>query len=136
MLDDALFIGAKSGAVIRRHEHQHRRAGRCRFFSSSGSNTGTEVTAGDDNRDAPGNMRQAEIHQRIALVIREQELLGIVGEDADAIDPLVDHAIEHAVLTVEVELARFGKRRRRNWKRTSKRCVIANDHPRILPIVR
>ena len=42
----------------------------------------------------------------VALVVGEQELLGIVGEDADAVDALVDHAVEHAALAVEVEVAR------------------------------
>ena len=42
----------------------------------------------------------------LALVVGEQELLGVVGEDADAVDALVDHAVEHAALAVEVELAR------------------------------
>ena len=40
-----------------------------------------------------------------ALVVGQQELLGIVGEDADAVDALVDHAVEHAALPVEVEVA-------------------------------
>ena len=41
----------------------------------------------------------------VALRVGEQELLGIVGEDADAVDALVDHAVEHAALTVEIEVA-------------------------------
>jgi hypothetical protein len=41
-------------------------------------------------------------------------LFGVVGEDTDAVHALVDHAIEHATLSVEVEVAIVGERRRRD----------------------
>ena len=53
----------------------------------------------------PATCVEAEVEQRVALVVGQQELLGVVGEDADAVDALVDHAVEHAALAVEVEVA-------------------------------
>ena len=53
----------------------------------------------------PLTWREAQVEQRVALVVGQQELLGIVGKDADAVDALVDHAVEHATLSVEVDLA-------------------------------
>ncbi len=51
-------------------------------------------------------MREAQVDQRSAFVVGEQELLRIVGQDADAIHALVDHAIEHAPLALEVDVRR------------------------------
>ena len=64
----------------------------------------------------PAHLRQAQIEQRVALGVRQQELLGVVGQDADAVDALVDHAIEDAPLPVEVEIAVVGEWRRRDRK--------------------
>ena len=69
---------------------------------------------GDDHRHAAGDVREAQVEQRVALGVGQQELLGVVGEDADAVDALVDHAVEHAALPVEVEVAGVGERRRRD----------------------
>ena len=53
----------------------------------------------------PATCDDAQIEQHVALRVGEQELLGIVGEDADAVDALVDHAVEHAALALEIEVA-------------------------------
>ena len=47
--------------------------------------------------------------QLIALDVGKQELLRKIRQDADAVDPLVDHAIGHAPLPVEVHLAGVGE---------------------------
>ena len=65
---------------------------------------------GDDHGDAAGDVRQAEVEQRVALLVGQQELLGEVREDADAVDALVDHAVEHPAH------ARRGRGRRLSWK--------------------
>jgi hypothetical protein len=73
-----------------------------------------EVAARDDHRHAAGDVRAAELEQRRALVVGEQELLGVVREDADAVDALVDHAVEHAPHARQVEAASVVERRRRD----------------------
>jgi hypothetical protein len=73
-----------------------------------------EVAAGDDDRHPAGDVGQAQLDQRRALFVGEQELLGIVGQHADAVHALVDHAVEHAPLTVEVEITLRRERRGRN----------------------
>ena len=59
----------------------------------------------------PPTCVEADVEQCGALLVGEQELLRIVGEDADSIDTLVDHAVENAALTFEVDRARLGERR-------------------------
>ena len=54
----------------------------------------------------PATCARHSVEQRVALGVRQQELLRIVGEDADAVDALVDHAVEHAALAVEIERRR------------------------------
>jgi hypothetical protein len=49
------------------------------------------------------NILEADTHQLVSLSIAQQELLGIVGDNAKPIDALVDHAVEHPALTIEVE---------------------------------
>ena len=61
-------------------------------------------------------MPQRDVLQDVALLVVEQELLGVVGEDADAVDALVDHAVEHAAHAVEIEVAVLLKRGGRNWQ--------------------
>ena len=72
------------------------------------------MAARDDDRHATGDVREAQRKQRVALRIRKQELLRVIGKDADAVDALVEHAIEHAPLTVEVEPAVAVERRGSN----------------------
>ena len=106
VLEHAGLVGAQAGAVIGRHEHQHvaRRPAAARRPRSAAirvekwllvTMTGTR----------PATCSRREIEQNVALVVGQQELLGVVGQDADAVDPLVDHAVEHAALAVEVEIA-------------------------------
>ncbi len=73
-----------------------------------------EVAAGDDHRHAARDLGETQIEQGIALAVREQELLRVVGQDADAVDALIDHAVEHPALAVRVERARRGERGRRD----------------------
>ena len=105
MLDHAVLVRAQAGAVIGRHHHQHGGAGFRRLAGALGGDAGGEMAAGHDHRHAAGDMGEAEIGERVALCVGEQELLGIIGENADAVDSLVDHAVEHAPLPVEVDVA-------------------------------
>jgi len=63
-----------------------------------------------------GDVRQTNVEQRVALIVGEQELLRIVGEDTDAVDALIDHAVEHAPLAGDVQLPGLGEGRRRDRK--------------------
>ena len=116
MLDHAVLVRAQTGAVIRRHHHQHAGAGFRRFARTFRRDARGEMTTGRDHRHAAGHVREAKIRERVALRVRQQELLGIIRENADAVDALVDHAIEHAALAVEIDVAVFGERRRRDRK--------------------
>ena len=75
-----------------------------------------KVAARHDDRNTPADVRHADVEQRAALGVGQQELLRIVGEDADAVDALVDHAVEHAALAFEVDVAGLGEGRRRDRK--------------------
>ena len=41
----------------------------------------------------------------LALVVGDGELLGVVGQDADAVDAGVDHEVDGALLALQVKLA-------------------------------
>src|SRR6266702_4334530 len=73
-----------------------------------------EMAACDNHRNPAGHVRQAELEQRLALGIGQKELLGKVRQDADAVDALIDHAVEHAAHAVEVEVTVVMKRYRRS----------------------
>ncbi len=107
MLQHRALVGAQARAVVRRHQHQHRGTGRrggpCARAAAIRVLKWLQVTI---TGTRPLTWRQAEVEQRVALVVGQQELLGVVGEDADAVDALVDHAVEHAALSVEVESPR------------------------------
>jgi hypothetical protein len=45
-------------------------------------------------------MAEAQIQKNITLSIGKQKLLREVRENADAIDTLIDHAVEHTPLAV------------------------------------
>jgi hypothetical protein len=64
-----------------------------------------EMAACDDHRHAAGDVCEARSVSVSRSASRQQELLGIVGQDADAVDALVDHAVEHAPLAVEIDVA-------------------------------
>ena len=58
-------------------------------------------------------MLERQPGQRFALLIAQQELLGKVGEHADAVDALVDHQIENAAHAVEIKgtvIVEWGRR--------------------------
>ena len=75
-------------------------------LAALGGDARREMAAGHDDRHAAGHMSQAQIERGRPLVIGQQELLGVIREDADAVDALIDHAIEHAALPVEIEIVR------------------------------
>ena len=78
-----------------------------------------EMAACHNDRNTRADVRQACIEQRVALRIVEQKLFRIVGENADAVDTLIDHAAQHAALSFDVDIPRIGERRRRDRKHAS-----------------
>src|SRR5688500_5003782 len=58
-----------------------------------------------DHGHAARDVLEHRIHHPFALGIGEHELLGKIGEDADALGAGIDHEIDAAPLAVEIELA-------------------------------
>jgi hypothetical protein len=114
MLEHALFIGPQQGAVIGRHQHQSLGAGGRGATCPFDDDAGAIVACGDNDGDPSSHLFEAKIEQNLALAIGQGELLGIIGQDANAVDPLVDHAVEHPALAIQIEIAIRRKRRRRD----------------------
>ena len=58
-----------------------------------------------DHRHPAGDMLQHRMHHLFALGIGQHELLGEIGQDAQAVGAGVDHEIDAAALAFEIELA-------------------------------
>ena len=50
-------------------------------------------------------MPKHDVHEHLALLVRQYELFGEVGEDAQTLRPRIDHEIHGAALPVQVEAA-------------------------------
>ena len=61
------------------------------------------MAGGDDDGNAPRHMLQHRMHHRFALGIGQHELLGEIGEDADAVRAGIDHEIDAAALPLQVQ---------------------------------
>jgi|GEM_PF-5755648 len=121
VLKDALFIRPQRGAVIGRHQHEHACTGLGSGARPGSRDLRAEMAACDDHRHTASHVRKAQLDERAPLFVRKEELLRVVGQDANAVDALVDHAIEHAALTFEVKFTRLGEGRRGNGKNAAQR---------------
>src|SRR5262245_8462992 len=92
------------------HHHHHRRSLILRAQATVNAHAGTEVRGGDNQRHASRNMSEDASRQYFAFLIRENELLGEVCENAEALRPRVDHEIDAAFLARQIEFSRFCKR--------------------------
>ncbi len=63
------------------------------------------MRGGDDHGNPARDMLQHCMHHGLALGVREHELLGKIGENAQTVRACVDHEIDAAALSLEVELA-------------------------------
>ena len=61
-------------------------------------------------------MLKAQPEKSVALFIGKRELFGVIGENADTVDSLVDHAVQHPLLCLPIDITGFGKRCRRYGK--------------------
>ena len=77
------------------------------------------MAAGRDHRHTPGDMLDAEPQQGITLVVGEQELFRVVREDADAVNALINVAIQDPALTIKINFTLFGKRCRRDGEHSA-----------------
>lgn len=55
-------------------------------------------------------MLKAQLEKIVALFVGKRELLGVIGKNANAVDTLVNHAVQYPLLSLPVDIAGFGKR--------------------------
>jgi hypothetical protein len=70
----------------------------------------------DDHRHPAGDVLQHHVLHRRPFVVGERELLGEIGEDAQAVGAGVDHEIDRPLLAGQVERARRIENRRCHGK--------------------
>ena len=58
----------------------------------------------DDHWHSAGDVVQHAVHHPLALRIGQHELLGKVGQDAEAVRPGVDHEIDSPALALQIQL--------------------------------
>ena len=85
-----------------------------------------------DHGHAARDMLQHCIHHLLALGIAEHELLGIIGENADALRAGIDHEVDAAPLAVEIELAAVIEDGGRNGKDAAIRPCGSRSHENYL----
>src|SRR5205823_7899704 len=61
------------------------------------------VRGRDDHGHAAGDVLEHRARELLALLVRQRELLGEVGEDAQAVGARGDHEIEAALLAFDIE---------------------------------
>jgi endoglucanase len=86
-----------------RHEHHHRRARVLRGAAARRGDARAVVAGRDDHRDASGDMLEQRAGDRVPLVVGQRELLGVVGEHAQPVDPGVDEVVDDTHGAVEVQ---------------------------------
>ena len=107
--EDLVRRAAQQRAVIGRHQHDHVGPEFGRLACTGHDDVRREMARRDDHGHAAGDMLQGQPGQPVALVVRQQELLREVREDADAIHALVDHAIQDPGHAFGVDLAVVGE---------------------------
>src|SRR5260221_11848040 len=70
----------------------------------------------EDHRYAARDMAQARVEYKVALSVGQHELLGEVGENAEPVRAGVDHEVNGALLTFEIEPAVAVEYRRHHRK--------------------
>jgi hypothetical protein len=116
-LVDASLAHPDRRAVIGRHDHDHGGAGILRGPAAQRTLVRAEMRGGNDDRHASSNVFEHHVDQAAAFVVGKGELLGEIGEDAQAVGACIDHEVDAAFLAFEVEapvLFENGRRDRKN----------------------
>ena len=95
---NGLFRHAERGAVIGRHDHHHRRARVLGLAAAFGADARAEMRRRHDHGHPAGDVLQHRMHHLFALGIGQHELLGEIGQNAQAVGAGVDHEIDTAAL--------------------------------------
>jgi len=99
------FPDPDSRTVIGRHHHHHGSAGLLRPLRAFGADVGSEMRGRHDHRHAARDMVQNSVEYHVTLGVGQHELLGEVSEDAEPVRAGIDHEIDGAFLTFEIEPA-------------------------------
>ena len=105
MLEHTLVVRSQQRAMVRRHHHDHRGSFGCGPAAAFDCDSSAEMAAGHDDGHLAIHVLEAHGLQQPPFLVGEKELLGVVGEDAQTVDALVDHAVENAALAFEVKRA-------------------------------
>ena len=127
-LDDSLLGYAESGAVIGRHDHDHRSARVLGLAAALGADARTEMRRRHDHGHPAGDVLQHRVHHRFALGIGQDELLGEIGQNAEAVGAGFDHEIDTAALTREIKLPAIVKNGRSDRENTAIRPFCSRGH--------
>ena len=79
-------------------------------------------------------MLQHRLHHLFALVVGQHELLGEIGQDAQAVGAGVDHEIDAAALALEIELAALVEDGRNDRERRRDRAVVQSGSLKDVPL--
>jgi hypothetical protein len=77
-------------------------------------------------------MLEAKPGQNVPFFIGQQKLLGEIGQNADAVDTLIDHAIENALHALQVKTAVIVERCRGHRPHTAVFQVFGHHGPAAL----
>src|SRR5260370_15915611 len=91
--------------MIRRNYHHMGRPGLLGPPRTFGTDVRSEMCCRDDHGDAARDMVQHGVEYQFALGVGQHELLGEVGEDAEHLRTGIDHAVDGALLAIEIEPA-------------------------------
>ena len=126
--ENRLFRHAERGAVIGRHDHHHRSACVLGLAAALGTDARAKMRRRHDNRHPAGDMRQRRLHHLFALGIGQHELLGEIGENAQAVGAGVDHEIDATALSCEIELPAFVEDGRNDGKNAAIGPLCGRGH--------
>ena len=104
-LVDLRLWHAEGGAMVGRHDHHHGGAQLLRLFAAFGADARAVMRGGDDDGHAARHMFQCRARQQFALLVGQRELLGEIGQQAQAVHAGGYHEVQAAFLASEVQRA-------------------------------
>ena len=91
--------------VVRCHHHDHIRAHLLGLTRARHGDVGRKMADRHNHRHTARDMLQTQPRQGFAFRVRQQELFGVIGKDADTVAALIDHTIHDAAIAVIVQCA-------------------------------